>query len=145
MAAWHKSLIGLAAALLGGWVVHGPLGQGDAFLDQLQSRADAVLREANVPGVRVRFSRAPLSRQAVLSGPANAFQREGQGLFPGLNDRISAVPGVSGLRWDDAGSVASTRSMPLLAEIELLAVLAYLVGVGLGRLLFRPRREHFLD
>lgn len=145
MAAWLKLLIGLAAALLAGWLVHGPLGQGNAFLDQLQARADAVLREANVPGVAVRFSRAPLSRQAILSGPANAFQREGQGLFPGLNDRIGAIPGVSGLRWDDAGSVASTRSMPLLVEIELLALLAYLVGIGLGRLFFRPRREHFLD
>ena len=35
--------------------------------------------------------------------------------------------------------------MPLLAETELLVALAYLIGVVLGRLLFRPRREHYLD
>jgi OOP family OmpA-OmpF porin len=145
MAAWLKFLIGLAAALLGGWLVHGPLGQGESFVDRLQSRADAVLRDAAVPGVEVRFPRAPLSRQAILSGPANAFQREGQGLFPGLNDRMSAIRGVSGLRWDDAGSAARGRSIPLFAEIELMAFLAYLVGIGLARLFFRPRREHFLD
>jgi hypothetical protein len=145
MAAWLKFLIGLAAALLAGWVVHGPIGQGEAFLEGVQSRVDAVLREAAVPGVEARFPRAPLSRQAILSGAANEFQREGQGLFPGLNDRIGAVPGVSGLRWHDDASGAGPRIVPLLAETELLVMLAYLLGVSLGWLFFRPRREHFLD
>lgn len=97
-----KLLVGLAAALLVGWVAHGPLGQGEKFVGTLQGQANAVLREAAVPGVEVRFSYDPLSRQAILSGPANEFQREGQGLFPGLNDRIRAIPGVSGVRWDDS-------------------------------------------
>lgn len=35
--------------------------------------------------------------------------------------------------------------MTLLMETELLVVLAYLAGVGLGWIFFRPRREHFLD
>ena len=34
--------------------------------------------------------------------------------------------------------------MPLLAETLLLALAAYLAGVGLGWLLFRPRRETYL-
>ena len=38
-----------------------------------------MVREAAVPGVEVRFSRYPLNREAILSGPANEFQREGQG------------------------------------------------------------------
>ena len=45
------------------------------------------------------MKRAPLRRVAVLSGPANDFQREGQGLFPGINDRIEAIPGISGIEW----------------------------------------------
>ena len=53
-----------------------------------------MVRAAEVPGVEVRFARDPLSREAILSGPANEFQREGQGQFPGLNDRVGAVPGV---------------------------------------------------
>lgn len=34
--------------------------------------------------------------------------------------------------------------MPLLLETELLVVAAYLIGVGIGWLLFRPKRETFL-
>lgn len=101
MPAWGKFIIGLAAALAAGWVSHGPLGQGAAFVDTLQAQADAVLAKAEVPGVRARFGRDPLSRQAVLSGPADAFQREGQGQFPGINDRIAAIPGISGYRWEN--------------------------------------------
>lgn len=34
--------------------------------------------------------------------------------------------------------------MPLLAETLLLAVGAYLVGFGVGWLIFRPKRQGFL-
>ena len=101
MPAIAKILIGLAAALAAGWVSHGPLGRGEAFVDRLQAQSEAVIRQADLPGVSVRFPRDPLAREAILTGNANDFQREGQGLFPGLNDRIRDIPGVSGLRWDD--------------------------------------------
>ncbi len=105
----YKALVGLSAALLAGWVSHGPLGRGEAFVDVLQSRARAEIERAELAGVQVRFARDPLSREAILSGPANDFQREGQGLFPGINDRIRAVPGVSGIRWDDTVCCAQER------------------------------------
>lgn len=95
-----KFLIGLAAALLAGWIGHGPLGRGAAFVDSLDAQAKAVVRAAEVPGIQVRFARDPLSRGAILSGHANQFQREGQGQYPGLNDRVGAVPGVAGVRWE---------------------------------------------
>lgn len=101
MPAWGKLLIGFAATLLAGWVAHGPLGQGEAFVGRLQTRADAVIARTEVPGIRVRFARAPLSRRALLSGPADDFQRDGQGEFPGINDRIAGISGVSGYRWED--------------------------------------------
>lgn len=100
MPGWAKMLIGLGVALAAGWISHGPLGQGAAFVDGLQTQADAVLARAQVPGVTARFSRGPLSRRAILAGPANDFQKEGQGEFPGINDRIAAIPGVSGYRWE---------------------------------------------
>lgn len=34
--------------------------------------------------------------------------------------------------------------MPLLAETELLVAAAWLIGVGIGWLIFRPKRETFL-
>lgn len=100
MPALPKFLIGLAAALAAGWISHGPLGRGEAFVDRLQADSEQVLRDAALPGVRVRFERNPLSRLAILSGTANDFQKEGMGLLPGLNDRIRDVPGVSGVRWE---------------------------------------------
>ena len=90
-----KFLIGLVAALVVGWVSHGPLGRGEAFVARMQAGAQAVLDANPVPGVTVTMS----SRKAILSGPANQFQREGQGSLPGLNQRIAAVPGIAGVEW----------------------------------------------
>ena len=95
-----KFAIGLGAALLAGWIGHGPLGQGTAFVDRLDAQAKAVIRQAELPNVQVRFDRDPLRREAILSGQADRFQREGMGEFPGINARVAAVPGVSGVRWE---------------------------------------------
>ena len=102
MSPLQKFLIGLAAALVTGWISHGPLGRGEAFIDGLEANAADVVRRAELPTVVVRFPRNPLSRKAVLSGTADEFQREGQGLFPGINDRIRDMPGVSGIEWNEA-------------------------------------------
>jgi hypothetical protein len=94
-----KFLIGLAAALLVGWIGHGPLGRGEAFVDRLDAQAKAVIRAWELP-VQVRFEREPLSRTAILSGHIDQFQREGLPNFPGINGRVAAIPGVSGVRWE---------------------------------------------
>lgn len=139
MSRWTKLLIGLAVALAAGWIAHGPAGMGAAYVDGVEARAQAVVRESAIPGVAVRLGRNPLSRTAFLSGPANDFQREGIGLLPGLNDRVGGVAGVSGVRWEEEGF-----AIPLLAETLLLTALAFLIGVGLGWVFFRPRRVGFL-
>ena len=82
------------------------------------------------------MSRAPLARVALLSGPANDFQRQGMGSLPGLDGRVSLVPGISGVSWEREG-----RVVPLIAETLGLTALAWLVGLGLGWLIFRPRRS----
>jgi hypothetical protein len=99
MSARLKFLIGLAIALLAGWIGHGPLGQGEAFIDRLDAQSKAVVQQWEVP-VQVRFERDPLRREAILSGHADRFQREGLGNFPGINGRVAMVPGVSGVRWE---------------------------------------------
>lgn len=137
-----RILIGFAAALLAGWIAHAPLGRGALFLDALQAQTEVVLRDAAVPGVTVTFPRDPLSRIALLSGPANDLQRNGQGGLQGINQRVAAVPGVAEVRWTDENS--SPAGFPLLAETLGLAGAAFLLGLGIGKLLFRPKRTSFL-
>lgn len=141
-----KFLIGLGAVLLMGWVSHGPLGNGEALIGRLEAQTRSAVAEGEVPGVQVRLSRDPLARIATLSGPANDFQREGMGQFPGLNDRVREIEGVSGLRWADAvaGSGAE-RIMPLLLETLIALLAAYLVGAGLAWLFFgRGKKDSYL-
>ena len=99
MPPWTKLLIGAAAALAAGWLSHGPLGRGEAFVAGLEAAANAQVAEAELPGVTVRFSRDPLSRKAILTGTADDFQREGMGQLPGINDRIRGIAGISGIEW----------------------------------------------
>jgi hypothetical protein len=94
-----KFLIGLLAVLVMGWGYHGPLGNGERLIDGLEAQARQAVVASEVPGVEVRLGRDPLSRQATLSGPANDYQREGMGQYPGLNDRVGAIEGISGLEW----------------------------------------------
>lgn len=137
-----KLLIGFAAALFAGWIGHGPLGRGGQFIDSLQAGAEAKLREAALPGVAVAFPRDPIARTAILSGPANDFQRNGMGGLPGLTQRVAEVPGVAAVRWAD--EAAGSDGWPLLAETLIMAALAFLLGLGLGRVFFRPKRTSFL-
>ena len=101
MSRTSKFLIGLAAALIVGWVAHGPLGRGETFVNRLETGARAAVADAAVPGVTVEMQRAPLARKAILSGPANQFQREGLGSLPGLNQRVRAVPGMGRVEWSN--------------------------------------------
>lgn len=144
MPATVKFLIGLTAALLAGWIHHGPLGNGAVLIDRLESEAKAAVAGSEVPGVDVRLSRNPLARVATLSGPADQFQREGQGSQKGLNDVVGEIEGVAGVDWADTPA-AQDRVIPLLAETLAAIALAYLAGVAVARLLFaRRRREGYL-
>jgi hypothetical protein len=138
-----KILIGFVAALLIGWIWHGPLGNGERLVDRLEAQARQKVTEAAVPGIRVALPRSPLARVALLSGPANDLQREGLGSQKGISDLVRDVEGLASVRWtDEPGS--DGRVVPLLAETLALVALAYIVGLGLGWLLWgRRRREGF--
>ena len=88
--------------------------------------------------------RDPLARAARLSGPANDLQREGLGSQKGVSDYVRDVEGVADVRWADEPR-NGRRIVPLLLETMALAALAYLIGLGLGWLLWgRRRREGFV-
>ena len=138
-----KILIGFAAALILGWIVHGPIGRGKAMVDRLESEARSAVARAELPSVSVRLNRDPLARSAVLSGKANDVQREGMGSAFGVLDHVRAVPGIGNVRWDDE---PEANGLPLLAETLAWVALAFLIGLGLGGLLARRRRRRsYLD
>jgi hypothetical protein len=138
-----KILIGLIAALLMGWLWHGPGGQGEALIASLESQAKEAAAQTELPGISVRLSRDPLSRTAIVHGPANDLQREGLGSQWGVKDYVRNVPGIAGVRWDDE---PGGNGIPLLAETLLVIGLAYVAGFGLGALIFgRRKRQSFLD
>ncbi|HEU0098675.1 MAG TPA: hypothetical protein VFQ67_07850 [Allosphingosinicella sp.] len=138
-----KILIGLVAALLIGWIWHGPLGNGRRLIDGLEAQAREQVAGAEVPGIRVALSRDPLARVAILSGPANDLQREGLGSQKGISDLVRDVEGMASVRWTDEPE-SKRRVTPLLVETLALAALAYLIGLGLGWLVWgRRRREGF--
>jgi hypothetical protein len=139
-----KLLAGLALALAAAWISHGPLGRGETLIDRIERDARAGAARAEVPGISVRLGRAPLTRSAVLSGAANDLQREGLGSQMGISDYVREVEGIGEVRWADEPK-PRRRTMPLLAETLVLSALAYLAGLGLGRLLWgRRRREGFV-
>lgn len=110
MPKYAKFLIGLALALGAGWLAHGPLGRGEAFVDRLDSDLQLVINNVEVPGVTGTVQRQPLARTAIFSGPANCFQRGGDrsfggdrdGTLPGLDQRAMTVPGMGRVVWTEA-------------------------------------------
>jgi len=140
-----KILIGLLAVLLMGWIWHAPMGRGAAFVNALEAEAKDVVAYAELPNIGVRMARDPLSRKAVLSGPADDFQRHGMRDEPGLVGRVALIDGMGNARWsDEPGS--GLWPLPLLVETEIQLAFAYALGFGLGALLFgRRKRTSFLD
>lgn len=138
-----KFLIGLLLALLAGMIWHGPAGNGERLVGRIEADARNLVAQTNLPGLSVRAERDPLSRDLVISGPANDLQREGLGSQNGVMDYARAAPNVGSVRWDDE---KAGFSLPLLAETLIVAVLAFLIGFGLATPLFNRRRKHsFLD
>jgi hypothetical protein len=138
-----KAILGFLAVLAAAWISHGPLGRGEALVGRLDRDAHAAVARSEVPGILVRLDRGPLGRNATLSGPANDLQREGLGSGAGISDYVREVEGIGTVRWADEPAV-ERRALPLLAETMILAALAYLLGLGLGWLLWgRRRREGF--
>ena len=133
-----KILVGMIAVAAMTGLNHGPLGRGAELVDAIETAARQKVAATEVPGIEVRLGREPLSRLATLSGPADPFQREGQGELKGLNDHVRDVDGISAIRWSDG---PERTAIPLLLETLILTIAAYLIGLALGWVLWGRNRE----
>lgn len=90
--------IGAGGAILLGWVAHGPLGYGAAFVQDLRERAAIALATGGLPDVSVDFQTQPLSRVATLSGTSASAKRNM------ASEILRTVPGISRARWNDSAA-----------------------------------------
>ena len=123
---------GIAVTLIFGAVWHGPVGWGERFASGVESRSRTTLTDFEMTRVHARLERGPLRRTLVLTGPADDFQRSE------LVRIMGAVQGVGAARWQD---MPEPLRLPLLAEVELAALLSFGLGLMLAYLLELRRRS----
>ena len=118
-------VVSIAAAIL--W--HGPLGAADRFATEVDRNARRTAIYYEVPQVIAHLHRDPLTRQILLSGPADDFQRVE------LVRLMEDIPGVSDATWSSGGG-----TLPLVAEGSAVSILGFLFGLLLAYLVELRRR-----
>ena len=129
--------IGVAATLAATFLWHGPGGAGNRLAGSIDRTMRTTLDHYEMPSVAARIQREPLTRRLLLDGPADDFQR-------GEIKRIALdVPGVATAHW--AGPRNPPRALPLIAEVMLMALACFAIGVVLAYIaaLRRRSREAF--
>ena len=86
--------LGGAAVSAATWLWHAPLGTGERLVSGIEARSRATLDRLEMTQVQARVGRDPLSRDLILSGPADDFQR-GE-----LIRIMGEAPGVANASWD---------------------------------------------
>ena len=120
---------GVVASLVAAALWHGPAGAADRLSAKLEQDARLTLVNYEAPaGMIARIHHAPLTRQLILSGPGNDFQR-GEAVR-----LLNEIPGVSDAAW--------TRSpgIPLIVEGMAVALLGFLFGLLVAYLVELRRR-----
>ena len=102
-------------ALVALW--HGPAGAADRFSAEVERGIRQTIVYWEIPQVSGHLHHHPLTRRAMLSGPADDFQRSQ------LAEYVSDVPGVSSASWSAGGGV------PLIVEGAGVALLGFLLGL----------------
>ena len=96
-------LAGIGAVGIVTWLWHAPLGTGERFAAGVDGRARVMLDNYEMVHVQARMERTPLTRQVVLSGPADDFQRSE------IERLVEAQPGVADATWSPASLAAEPR------------------------------------
>ena len=117
----------VALAAVGLW--HGPTGAAHRFVAQVERDARLTLVSYEMTQVHAAVHRGPVTRQLVLSGPADDFQRRE------LVRTMETLPGVSDATWSNASG-----GTPLIAEGAGACLLGFLIGLVLAYLVELRRR-----
>jgi hypothetical protein len=119
------SLLSIAAAAL--W--HGPFGAAHRFTTGVERIARQALVDYDAPaGITAQVHHGPLTRDLILSGPANDFQRAEAARL------LGQIPGVSRAVWTPRVGV------PLIGEGAAVALAGFLLGLLLAYLVELRRR-----
>jgi hypothetical protein len=124
-------ICGVIAAFIAASLWHGPLGAGDRLANELERNARQTLVANDAPaGLTVRIHHGPLTRQLILSGPGDDFQRAEAARL------LSEVPGVSDADWTNSAGI------PLIVEGVAAALVGFLLGLLLAYLVELRRRHN---
>jgi hypothetical protein len=85
--------LGLAAVVAETALLHGPLGAGERVAAKIERAANTEIKRLELPLVRARIERGPLTRNLILAGPADSFQQ------PELARILSSISGIGDARW----------------------------------------------
>ena len=110
--------IGVLATLALVALWHGPAGAADRFSAEVERGIHQTIVYWEIPQVSGHLHHDPLTRRAMLSGPADDFQRRELVIV------MDQVPGVESASWSlDGGGT------PLIVEGAAVALLGFLFGL----------------
>jgi hypothetical protein len=136
LATWSRRrrralIAGVFATCIGAAVWHGPLRAADRLAVELERSAGQTLTANDAPaGITARIHHGPLTRQLVLSGPGDDFQRAEAARL------VSEIPGVSDADWNKSAGI------PLIAEGIATGLVGFLFGLLLAYLVELRRRHN---
>ena len=126
---WLVVDVAILTAVLLSLVWSGPLGGGRKFIDSVEPAARKTLDYYEMTQVTARLGQAPLTRELILEGRADDFQRSE------LVRVMGQLPGVSGATWKGGNA-----AWPIILEGALMAIAGLLLGALLAYLFEAHRR-----
>jgi hypothetical protein len=109
--------LGALTCMIVAAVWHGPLGAANQFSATVEQNVRMALIYNEIPEVKGRLQRGPLTRRVLLSGPADDFQQSE------LVRIIGDLPGVESASWSGGSGV------PLIVEGGIASLLGFLFGL----------------
>jgi H+/Cl- antiporter ClcA len=120
--------VGAALAIAAAALWHGPLGGADRFAARIDHIVQKTFAFYEIPQATGHLQRGPLTRQVLLSGQADEFQRSE------LVRLMEAIPGVSSASW------TTTAGVPLIVQGALAALIGVVAGLLLAWFIESRRR-----